>query len=183
MLVPALALIYGGAVAVALSAGVSGSDLSRWTGVDEAYRRVAALDPASWSTTTSAIIAATGIVLALALLRLAWAQRLVPQRVRHAVDLEGSGPGTTTVRPRAIERAAEVAASRDPGVREAKASLGDDAMTVHLHVLDAQRLPELLQDAERSTRTALRDAGIGEDVPIQLTVTRFSAPSRTELLR
>lgn len=182
MLIPALALMYGGAVAIARSAGLRGPDLERWTGVSSVVTQVGALNPSTWDQTVAAVVVAAGLVLFPLLLWLAWAQRLVPQRVRHAIDLATHGPGVTSVRPRAVERAAEVAASHDPGIRQARAALTDDGMTIHLHVRDAARLADLLREAEVRAQDALLDAGIS-DVPLRLAVTRFSAPSRTELLR
>lgn len=185
MLLVAVGLVYAGAVALALAAGVHGDDLERISGAGWLHDRLAELDPSTWSRGATATVAALGVLLAVLLLRLAWAQRLVPQRTRTAFELSATAPaaGRTTVQPRAIERAAEVAAAGDPGVRAAKATLGDGDLTVHLHARDAARLPEILRDAERRTRAALHAAGVGDDVGLRLTITRFSAPSRTELLR
>lgn len=183
MFVIALGLIYGGVVALALAAGVSGRDLEQFTGAGWLQDELASIDLASWSQSTTIAVAIGGVVLAALCVRLAWAQRLVPQRTRLAHELETDGVGRTTVQPRAIERAAELASTEDPGVRAAKATLTADEITVHLHVRDAERLPDLLRAAKSRTTAALSAAGMADDVDVRLTVTRYSTPSRTELLR
>lgn len=183
MFVIALGLIYGGAVALALAAGVTGGDLDRVTGAAWLQDELASIDLAAWSQATTIGVGVGGVVLAAVFVRLAWAQRLVPQRTRLSHELETDGAGRTTVQPRAIERAAELASTEDPGVRAAKATLSADEITVHLHVRDAARLPDLLRAAKSRTQAALEAAGLADDVAVRLTVTRYSTPSRTELLR
>lgn len=185
MFVVAVGLIYGGAVALALAAGVSGGDLDQITGAARLQDELASVDLGAWSQAVTIAVGVGGVVLAGILLRLAWAQRLVPQRTRLARDLEpdARAPGTTTIQPRAIERAAELASADDPGVRAAKATLSGRDLAVQLHVRDAERFPELLRGAQQRTRDALVAAGLAGEFDVRLTITRISTSSRTETLR
>ncbi|MEH3053850.1 MAG: hypothetical protein PGN13_07565 [Patulibacter minatonensis] len=123
------------------------------------------------------------MLLAAILLRFGWAQRLIPHRTRHALELATGGPGTTTVHPRTVERIAEVAAAAEPEVRAAKATLGEGELSVDLHVRDAARLQECLIDAKArvvrhsATRASATTPTCASPSPAS------PPPTRTELLR
>ena len=97
---------YAGA-AVALGLGAAPATIDALTG----YRAVVAwlAGPHVPSDATRAIVAAAGLVAFVVLARLALAQVPRPRVPRSPVVLEHAARGTTTVSPRAIERAVECA--------------------------------------------------------------------------
>lgn len=181
MVVPALALVYGGAVVLALGAGVSPADVDSVTAYRTVQDRLGALDPANWSQGVSIGVAVAGILGLLLLLALGWAQRLIPHVTRAELVLREEDDGRTTVSPRAIERIAEIAA-RGPGVKAAKATLGDDDLAIALHANRGDLIPELLPGARTRAHAALRQAGLPDTSALRVAVTRFTAASKKDLL-
>lgn len=182
MIVPAAALVYGGAVVLALGAGVKPGDVNSVTGFETVYDRLGALDPANWSQTVTIAVAVAGLLGLVVLLALGWAQRLIPHVTRSAFVLREEDDGRTTVSPRAIERAVELAA-RHPGVRAAKATLGDDDVHLMLHARRADLIPDVLAEAKTRATAALRQAGLDDATHVSVTVTRFTPASKSELLK
>lgn len=183
MVIPALALVYCGVVLLALAAGTSGAALDRWTGARWLYDQLSLVDPARWTEQTTIIVGVAGLVGAALLLTLGWAQRLVPHRTRRVVELAQSEIGETTVHPRAVERAAESAALEQPAVRGARATFGDDGIELHVHTSATAALPELLRETQQRARAALATAGLGDHIPVTVTVTRLTSLTRSESLR
>lgn len=180
MLLLGLALIWGGAVVVLLAAGVAPADVQSATGYRTVYDELAALGPARWDRTTAAVVAMAGVLVSVALLTLGWGQRITPHRARTELVLTDDALGTTTVHPRAIERAAEVAAARGAAVHAVRARLGDDELTVTIHARGADQLADTLRGAQQRVRSALQDAGTPQQT-VRVVVTRFTAPSTRDL--
>lgn len=182
MIVPAAALLYCGGVVLALGAGASPSDVDSVTGYRTVHDQLGALDPSAWSNSVVIAIAVAGVLGGALLAMLGWAQRVIPHVTRSAIVLRDEADGVTTVSPRAAERIVEMAARHD-GVRAAKATLGEG--DVHL-VLNARR-PELIPDVLEQTRarstSALTRAGLTDLTAVRVTITRFTRPSKKELLR
>jgi hypothetical protein len=180
MLPVGLALVWGGAVVVLLAAGVAPDDVQSWTGYRTVHDELGSVGPADWDTTTAAIVAVVGVLAFLVLVRLGWAQRVTPHLERTAHVLTDDELGVVTVNPRAIERAAEVAAARGAAVHAVRARLGDDGITVTIHARDAEGLPGTLRGAQARVRAALQDAGTPQQT-VRVLVTRFTAPSTRDL--
>lgn len=180
MVLVGLALVWGGAVVVLLAAGVAPADVQTYTGWRTVYDELAALGPASWDDTTAIVVAVVGVVLFLVLLRLGWAQRITPHLARTDEVLRDDELGTVTVDPRAIERAAEIAAGRGAAVHAVRARLGEDELTVTIHARGADEIAETLRGAQQRVRAALQDTGTPEQ-SVRVVVTRFTAPSTRDL--
>jgi hypothetical protein len=181
MVVPAVALLYGGAVVLALGAGVAPRDVDAITGYETVYERLGALDPANWSQGVTIGVAIAGLLGFLVLVRLGWAQRLIPHVTRAALVLREEDDGTTTVSPRAVERAAEIAA-RHPGVKAVKATLGEGDLHLAVHARRAELIPEVLQHARSGASRALEQAGLTDIDDVRVAVTRFTPASKKERL-
>lgn len=182
MVVPALALIYGGAVVALLGAGFSPSDVDGITRYRTVYDELASLNPSAWSQATTVAIAVSGLVGLIVLVALGWSQRLIPHVTRSGVVLRDEEDGRTTVSPRAVERAVELAARHD-GIRDAKATLGEDDLHLVLHASKPALIPDALRHAKASATTALERAGLPGAPGVRVTVTRFTPASRSELLK
>jgi hypothetical protein len=180
MLLVGLALIWGGAVVALLAAGVAPADVQGVTGYRTVYDELAAVGPATWDDTTAIVIAVAGVVLFVALLALGWAQRITPHLARTDLVLTDDDLGVVTVDPRAIERAAEIAAGRGAAVHAVRARLGEDGMSITIHARGAAEIPDTLRGAQQRVRAALQDAGTPQQT-VRVVVTRFTAPSTREL--
>lgn len=180
MLLVGLALIWGGGVVVLLAAGVAPADVQSITGHRTVYDELAALGPARWDDTTATLIAIAGVVALVVLLALGWAQRITPHLARTDLVLTDDELGQVTVNPRAIERAAEIAAGRGAAVHAVRARLGEDEMTITIHARGADEIPDTLRGAQRRVRAALQDAGTPQPT-VRVVVTRFTAPSTRDL--
>lgn len=180
MLLLGLALVWGGAVVVLLAAGVAPGDVQSVTGYRTVYDELAALGPPNWDRTTAAIVAVAGVLAFVVLLALGWAQRITPHLARTELVLTDDDLGTITVNPRAIERAAEVAAARGAAVHAVRARLGDDELTVTIHARGAAELADTLRGARQRVQSALQDAGTPQQT-VRVVVTRFTAPSTRDL--
>jgi hypothetical protein len=177
-----LALIYGGGVIIALAAGATSKDVQTYSGYQTVYRQLGALRPGTWSEPVKIAIIVAGLLLCVSLLLLGWAQRITPQRARTAKVLVDDGQGRVVIAPRAIERAAEFAASAVPGVHAVRARLGDGEITLIVHTRSARLIPDALRGARDRTQTALQTSGIPATT-VRVTVTRFTAPSTREQLQ
>lgn len=182
MIVPGIALIYGGGVVLALGAGIAPDSLNSAIGYQSVYERLGALDPANWSGGVTIAVAVGGLLGLGLLMALGWAQRLIPHVTRSALVLREEDDGRTTVSPRAIERAVEIAA-RQEGVRAAKATLGEDEVHVALHARRAELIPDLLLRTKARATAALEQSGVGATNDVRVTVTRFTPATKSELLK
>lgn len=180
MLPVGLLLLWGGVVVVLLAAGLAPADVQSSTGYRTVYDELAAVGPASWDSTTATVVAVAGVVLFLLLLALGWAQRITPHLARTDLVLADDDLGTVTVQPRAIERAAEVAAGRGAAVHAVRARLGEDELTITIHARGADELPDTLRGAHRRVTAALQDAGTPQKT-VRVVVTRFTAPATRDL--
>lgn len=183
MVIPALAIAYSGIVLLALAGGASGAALERWTGAGWVYEQLSLVDPARWSQQMAIIVGVGALVGAVLLFTLGWAQRLVPHLTRREVELTHGELGETTVNPRAFERAVESAALEQASVRGARATFSDEGIQLQLHATATSTLPELLRETQQRARAALATAGLGDHIPVTVTVTRRSSLSRSETLR
>ena len=72
----------------------------------------------------------------------------------------GRERGDTSVQPRAVERAAEIAAMSNRHVSAARGRLGDEELDVHVRVRSAREVAETLRDVQRRVSEALQRHGL-----------------------
>ena len=103
-----------------------------------------------------------------------------PRLARGSVTLADDQGGTVELRPRAVERIAEIAARGNPVVSAAAGRLGDRDLTVNVHVSRAREVPEAMHDAQRHVREALERHGVAVGT-VNITLTGFDRANRREL--
>jgi hypothetical protein len=100
-----------------------------------------------------------------------------PYFTRSEVGLpEPAERGSTVVRPRAVERVAEVAAQGNIHVMGVTGRLGDGEMNVDVGLDDAPSLAQTLQDVRRRVREQLEHHEI-PPMPVNVTLTGYERPT------
>ena len=181
LLVPlALALIWYGAMLVALAFKTSPETVNAASGYRDAYDFLAGLEAGDVSDRIRLIAGLSGLGAFVIFGLLAWKQVPRPYLARGDLTLSDDGRGTSTVEPRAVERAAEVAARADPSVSDATARHGEDGIDVDIDVRRAGDVVETLRRVQHRVGEALHRHGL-PDVPISVTLTGFDRQRRREL--
>jgi hypothetical protein len=173
----AVVLIYGGALDALLALKVGQRSIERISGYHAAYTWLAGLSAASFTTAVSLIAGFGGLIVFLVFLFLAQQALPRPYFTRTEVGLESTG-GATLVRPRAVERIAEVAAQGSDHVIGVTGRLGATELNVDVGLDDYDDLVETLGDVRRR---------VGEDLerhhllpmPVNVTLTGYE-PTRTD---
>jgi hypothetical protein len=166
----ALALIFYGIVVAVLVVGVSPAVLNRISGYRTAYDFLAGLGPGDFGTTTRLIVGAAGLVAAIVFGYLAWKQIPRPRRTRTEVVLRDTAQGIDSLSPRALERAAEVAALESAYVSSVAGRLDDDDLAVNVQIHQAGTAADALEDVQRRVRDALERHEIPA-MPVNVTLT------------
>lgn len=103
-----------------------------------------------------AIVVAAGVLSLLGLAPLAWRALPHPYLARTEVDLDDHyQAGQTDVAPRAIERAAGLAAAEHPQVSDAKARYGNGVVNVHVALAHGEDLTDILGTVQAHVRDVL----------------------------
>jgi hypothetical protein len=176
----ALALVVYGLALIALALKAAPADVQSVTGYRSAYDFLARLRPSDLTGTRRAIIAAAGLAAFLVFGFLALRELPRPYLARTAVTLDTGDRGDTVVAPRALERLAEGAALRQPGVTRAAGRYGVDELAVEIAVDRARETAQIL----RAVHAGVLDA-VGEHelpaVPVRVTLTGFDRKNKREL--
>ncbi len=181
LLVPvALALIWYGAMLLALAVKTSPETVNAISGYRDAYAFLADLEAGDVSGRVRLIASLAGVAAFVVFGLLAWKQVPRPYLARGELTLAENDRGTSTVEPRAIERAAEVAACAHPSVSDATGRYGEDGIDVDIDLNRAGDALGTLREAQRRVGEALQRHEL-PDVPIRVTLTGFERQRRREL--
>lgn len=181
LLVPvALALIWYGLMLVALAFKVSPQDVNAVSGYRDAYEFLAGLEAPDVTRMIRLITALAGLAAFLIFGFLAWKLIPRPYLARGELTLSEDRRGTSTLEPRAVERAVEIAAREHSSVGDAKARYGDDGIEVDVDLARAQDVPDTLREVQRGVREALQRHDL-PDVPVSVTLTGLDRQRRREL--
>ncbi len=176
----ALALLWYGLMLVLLAVKVSPTTVNQISGYRTVFDDLASLKPTDISGTTRLIVAGAGLLTFLVLGYLAYKALPRPSLARSEVYLVDDERGEVRVRPRAVERVAESAASQQPGVAGASGRLGEDELDVMLTV----RRPREAVETMRAVRGAVREALEQHDLPVlpvNVTLTGIDRTTRRDL--
>lgn len=178
LLVPvALALIWYGAMLVALAFKADPETVNTISGYRDAYDFLAGLVPADFTGTVRLITGLGGLAAFLLFGFLALKQVPRPYLARGPLTLAGDERGTLTVEPRAIERAAEVAACADPSVTDATGRYVENGIELEIDVKRAGDLPDTLREVQQRVGEALRQHDL-PDGPVSVTLAGFDSGRR-----
>ena len=177
-LVLALGLIWYGLMLVLLALKVSPSAVNAISGYRTAFNYLSGLTPDDVDGgVTRAIIAGSGIAAFLVFGYLAFKQLPRPYLARRELPLAADEHGEVSVEPRAIERIAEVAASRHSAVTDARGRYSVDDLAVDVSVRRARDLATTLHDAQQRVADALEEHELPA-MAVNITLTGYDRQRR-----
>ncbi len=176
----ALALIWGGIAVLGLALKVGASTMQSITGYRSAYDFLRGLGPNDFDSSTRIVLVAVGVVAFLALGYVALKLLPRPYTARHDFELTRDQRGGVTVDARAIERLAELSATRRTGVEEAAGRWGGDRLAVDVTLSRPTDLGEALRGVRAAVREALERHELPV-VPVDVTLGGYQPKSRREI--
>ena len=174
------ALIWYGLMVVLLAVKVSPHTVNSISAYRTLYNDIAGLSASDFSTVARLVVGIGGLVAFVVFLYLATKELPRPYLARGDVTLARQDRGTTRIRPRAIERVAEVAARANGDVASAAGRLGDDELTVSIAARRAGSAANTLVDVHRRITTELSRHELPH-LPINVTLTGYDQKTRREL--
>lgn len=168
----ALALVWGGAMLVALAFKVSPTTIDGLSGYRRAYDYLASLDPGDVGGSVRVVAAIAGLGACLIFGYLAWRAIPRPYLARRELRLSADEVGTVEVDAHAIERAAEIAAREHPSVASARARYATDGLTLDIGATRADRLAKTLFDVHERARESLARHDL-PPLPVNITLVRL----------
>jgi hypothetical protein len=173
----AVALIYGGVLNALLALKVGPSSVEQVSGYHAAYTWLAGLHRSNFTTVISLIAGLGGLLVFLVFLFLAQQSLPRPSFARTDVGVASTG-GATLVRPRAVERVAEVAARGNDHVIGVTGRLGADAINVDVGLDAPDDLVQTLGDVRRRVAEDLERHHLSP-LAVNVTLTGYE-PTRTD---
>lgn len=168
-----LATIWYGLMLMLLALKVSPDVVDRISGYRTAFDFLGRVGPNGFpGGTARAIVVAAGLLAFVVFLFLALRELPRPYLTRRELALAEDNRGVLTVQPRAIERAAEAAASESPAVASAVGRYAGEDITVDVNVKRAADGAEALEDVRRRVVEALGRHDL-PPVPVNVTLTGF----------
>jgi hypothetical protein len=177
-LVLALGLMWYGLMLVLLALKVSPSTVNAISGYRTAFNYLSGLTPDDVDgSMTRAIIAGSGIAAFLVFGYLALKQLPRPYLTRRELPLATDERGEVSVEPRAIERIAEIAATRHSAVTAARGRYSVDDLAVDVSVRRARDLATTLHDAQQRVADALEEHELPA-MAVNITLTGYDRQRR-----
>ena len=171
----AVALIYGGVLTALLALklhGLGPVQINRISGYRTADHWLAGLDRGDFTTAHALIAGFGGLLMFLFFAMLVVRALPRPYLTRSEIGFPVQDRGATIVRPRAVERIAEVAAQGNLHVIGATGRLGDGELHVDIGIDTAPAAAETLSDV----RTRVREQLVLHDLPplaVNVTLTGY----------
>lgn len=176
----ALALTYGGVLDVLLALKIHGlgpREINRISGYRTAYHWLAGLRRSDFTTHRSLIAGFGGLLLFLVCASLVLRSLPRPYLTRTDVGFPVGERGATVVRPRAVERLAEVAAQENQHVVGVTGRLGDGELNVDVGIDTAPAAAETLTDVRARVREQLGRHDLPA-MPVNVTLTGYERTTR-----
>jgi hypothetical protein len=174
----ALAMVWYGLMAVLLAVKVSHSTVNSLSGYRTAFDWLSGLTPNDVAGgTTRAIIAGAGVLAFLVFGFLAFKLLPRPYLARRELPLHSDPRGQLTVEPRAVERLAEVAATSDAAISDARGRYSVDDLAVDVTVRRARDVATTLREAQSRVVRALAEHELPA-MPINITLAGFDRDGR-----
>ncbi len=176
-----LAMVWYGLMTLLLAVKVSPGTVNSLSGYRTAFDWLSGLTPADVDgSRTRAIIAAAGVVAFLLFGYLAVKQLPRPYLARRELPLHTDRRGELRVEPRAVERLAEVAATSDVAVTEARGRYSVDDLAVDVTVRRARDVAATLKAAQDRVAGALAQHDL-PSMPVNVTLSGYHRRERREL--
>jgi hypothetical protein len=176
----ALALVWYGLMVVLLAVKVAPHTVNSLSAYRSLYDDAVGLKHSDFTTLRRLIAGFAGLIAFLVFLYLAFKAWPRPYLARSDVKLQDADHGVTNVQPRAVERAAEIAAQGNPDVTDASGRLGEDELTVNVNTRRASTVARTLQDVHQRVGAALDEHDL-PNLPVNVTLTGYDRQNRREL--
>lgn len=174
----ALAMVWYGLMALLLAVKVSPSTVNSLSGYRTAFDWLSGLTPSDvGGATTRVIIAGAGVLAFLVFGFLAFKLLPRPYLARRELPLYSEPQGYVTIEPRAVERLAEVAATSDAAVSDARGRYSVDDLAVDVTVGRARDVATTLREAQSRVVRALAEHELPA-MPINITLAGFDRDRR-----
>ncbi|MDQ6731599.1 MAG: hypothetical protein M3022_15245 [Actinomycetota bacterium] len=175
-----LALIWYGLMVVLLAVKASPHTINSLSAYRTIYHHLANLRRSDFTTPVQLIAGFTGLIGFLVFIYFAVRQLPRPYLARSELELGEQEPGRTTVKPRAIERVAELAAKGNPNVADVAGRLGDHELNLSIGTRRAGAAAETLRDVRSRVISALERHEL-PSLPVNVTLTAYDRQTRREL--
>jgi len=175
-----VALVWYGLMVILLALKIAPESVDSVSGYRSAFDELSFLTPSDVDGPVRAIVVIAGVLAFLLFGWLAFKELPRPYLARGDVELPGGERGELLVEPRAIERAAEIAACEHPSVSSASGRYGTDDLEIAVSVRRARGLPETLDDVQERVRASLQRHGL-PPVPVNVNLTGYDRRQRREL--
>ena len=176
-----LALVWYGLMVLLLAVKVSAATTNSLSGYRTAYNWISRLTPAGVDgSATRAIIAGAGLVSFLLFGYPAIKQLPRPYLARRELPLDGDSRGELRVAPRVMENLAEVAATSEAAITDARGRYSVDDLAVDVTVKRARNVAATLKAAQDRVVGALAEHGL-PSMPVNVTLSSYDRRQRREL--
>jgi hypothetical protein len=179
-LVLALGLVWYGLMVVLLAVKVSPHTVNSISAYRTLYDDIAGIKASDFTTRVRFLVGIAGLIVTLVFIYLALAEIPRPYLARGDVDLQNQARGVTVIKPRAIERVAELAARANENVTAASGRLGDQQLSLEVAMRRASLAAETLADVRTRVLTDL-DRHQLPDLPVNVTLTGYDRTTKREL--
>ncbi len=180
MIVLSLGLFWFGLMVVLLAVKVSPHTVNSISVYRTLYDDATSLRPSDFTTLVRFIAGFAGLIAFLLFVYLAFQELPRPYLARGDVALGEPECGKTVVKPRAIERVAELAAQGNPDVTSAAGRLGDRELTVAVGARRASTAFDTLTDVRERVTADLQRHEL-PSLPVNVTLTGYDRKTRREL--
>ena len=179
-IVLALGLFWYGLMVVLLAVKVSPHTVNSISAYRTLYNDAAGIRRSDFTTVVRLIAGFAGLIAFLAFIYLALQELPRPYLARGEVEVGEPEGGSTTVKPRAIERVAELAARGNPDVTSAAGRLGDQHLNLDIGVRRATTAAAVLTDVRARVSADLERHEL-PSLPVNVTLTGYDRKTRREL--
>jgi hypothetical protein len=179
-LVLALGLVWYGLMVVLLAVKVSPHTVNSISAYRTLYDDITQIKASDFTTLVRFLVGIAGLIVAVVFVYLALQEIPRPYLARGEVDLQDHERGVTVIKPRAIERVAELAARANENVTAASGRLGDQQLSLEVAMRRASVAAETLADV-RTRVLADLDRHQLPDLPVNVTLTGYDRTTRREL--
>lgn len=175
-----LALVWYGLMLALLAIKVSPHTVNAISGYRSLYEDAATLSPSDFTAAVRWIAGVAGFLAFLLFAYLAVQELPRPYLARGEIPMTDEPTGVTVVKPRAIERVAELAARGNADVASAAGRLGDGELSLSVGLRRASTAAEALRDVRSRVRSELGRHELPV-LPVNVTLTAYDRNTRREL--
>lgn len=175
-----LALVWYGLMVTLLAIKVAPHTVNAISGYRSLYDDAAGLSQHDFTSAVRWIAGVAGFLAFLLFAYLAFQEIPRPYLARGEVPLTEEETGATVIKPRAIERVAELAAHGNPEVASAAGRLGDGELNLSVGLRRAATAADALRDIRTRVRSELARHEL-PGLPVNVTLTDYDRNTRREL--